>query len=260
MGKEIEKAWAAACKVMLGREIGRLDDYEEWLMRYVPSIIKNKSAISDLMIYAPSFVFYEETKKQMIGLEESPKWGENHLQKEQAEAITLGNASKSLGKLRYYTPEIIIGENVGMEKCGSIFYNCSFCYKASAMAYDKYCAFSMWPRQSEHIFGSSFLFSCQFCIKCFHSENLTRCFELSNSNSCTDCYFCHNCENCHESMFCFNAKNLRYAIGNREVGKEEYLRIKKLILEEMAGKLEKNKTLEYGIYDIGCYAAKARKK
>ena len=79
---------------------------------------------------------------------------------------------------------------------------------------------------------------------------------MSNSNSCTDCYFCHNCENVHESMFCFNAKNLCHAIGNRELPKEEYLRIKKLMLAEMAGKLLKNKSLEHGIYNIRCYKRK----
>jgi len=256
MGKEIEKAWAATCRVLLGRELGALDGYEKWLMRDVPPTIKAKSALSDYMVYAPSFVYYDETKKQMIGLEESPKWGERHLEKRDAESLTLSNAAKKLGSLRYYTPEIMDGENVGMEECGAIFFNCSYCYKASSMAYDKYCAFSMWPRQSEHTFGSSFLFSCQFCMKCFHSENLTRCFELSNSNSCTDCYYCHNVENCHESMFCFNAKNLSYAIGNRELGKEDYLKIKKKALESMCAELLKTKSLQHGIYDIGCYKRK----
>ena len=256
MGKEIEKAWASISKVMFGRALGRLDDYEKWLMRDVPPIIRVKSALSERMVHSPNFVYYEETKKQMIGLEESPEWGKQHLSREQAASMALVNSAKTLGKLKFYTPEIIDGENVGMEECGGIFFNSSYCYKSSSMAYDKYCAFCMWPRQSEHIFGSSFLFSCQFCISCYHSENLTRCFEVANSNSCTDCYFCHNCENVHESMFCFNAKNLRYAIGNREMGKEEYLKAKKRIIDEMAGKLEKEKALPYSIYNVACWKKK----
>ena len=256
MGKEIEKAWKAVSAVMFGRDLGPLQDYEDWLMREVPPILVHKSALSDRMIYAPSFVFYAATKKQLISLEESLEWGKEHLSYEKAEKLTLANAAKTLGNLRFYSPEVMDGQNTCMEECGAIFYSCSYCYKCSALAYDKYCAYSLWPRQSEHIFGSVWVFSCQFCINCFHSENLTRCFEVSNSATCTDCYFCHNCENVRDSMFCFNAKNLRYAIGNREFGKEKYLEIKKGLISEMASELEKTRSLRHGIYGIGCWKKK----
>ena len=54
-------------------------------------------------------------------------------------------------------------------------------------------------------------------------------------------------------MFCFNAKSLRYAIANKEYPKEEYLRIKKLILDELNSRLEKSKKLEMSIFNIGCH-------
>ncbi len=53
-------------------------------------------------------------------------------------------------------------------------------------------------------------------------------------------------------MFCFNAKNLSYAIGNVQLQKEQYLRLKKIVLEEIAGKLEKEKQLDLSIYNVGC--------
>lgn len=252
MGKEIEAAFRSATKVLLDRELGPLRDYEGYLMRHVPPDVAHKSAISERIIRAPGFAFYAATKKQMIGLEESLEWGKRHLGEKEARSLSLYNASKTLGGIRFYSPEVMDGENFCMEECGAIFYNSSYCYRSSAMAYDKYCAYSLWPRQSEHIFGSVWVFSCSFCINCYYSENLTRCFEVSNSTTCTDCYFCHNCENVHDSMFCFNAKNLRYAIGNREVGKEQYLQVKKRLLLEIASKLEKEKDFGHSIYDIGC--------
>ena len=80
---------------------------------------------------------------------------------------------------------------------------------------------------------------------------LARCVEVDSSRSSSDCYFCHNVENCAECMFCFNVKAKRYAIGNVEVGKEKYMQIKKLVLAELAARLEKDKTLAISIYNIG---------
>jgi hypothetical protein len=52
-------------------------------------------------------------------------------------------------------------------------------------------------------------------------------------------------------MFCFNAKNLRYAIGNVEVGREEFMRVKGLVQSQIVKGLEKNKSLPWDIYTIG---------
>jgi hypothetical protein len=88
--------------------------------------------------------------------------------------------------------------------------------------------------------------------------NLSRCFEVSQSVSCSDCYFCHNCENVRDSMFCFNAKNLKFAIGNREYPREEYMRIKALALKEISGTLLRDKTYPYSIYNVACGAKKKK--
>ncbi|MFH1470405.1 MAG: hypothetical protein ABIF01_01535, partial [Candidatus Micrarchaeota archaeon] len=128
----------------------------------------------------------------------------------------------------------------------------SYCYRGAGLMKSKYCAYCMWPRESGYIFGSDFVFSSKLCLKCYKSENLTRCFEVSHSHTCSDCYFCHNCENVHDSMFCFNTKNLRHAIGNVELGKDDYLKLKKRILSGMAEKLEREKRLDYNIFNIGC--------
>jgi hypothetical protein len=52
-------------------------------------------------------------------------------------------------------------------------------------------------------------------------------------------------------MFCFNAKNLKYAVGNVEYPREEYLRIKAQLLNEISSKIEKGKMLDWSIYNIG---------
>ena len=49
-----------------------------------------------------------------------------------------------------------------------------------------------------------------------------------------------------------HAKSLRYAIFNKQYPKEEYLKIKKIIQNEIFSKLEKDKNLELNIFNIGC--------
>ena len=51
-------------------------------------------------------------------------------------------------------------------------------------------------------------------------------------------------------MFCFNVKNLRYAIGNVEVGKEKLLAAKRTLLDGINRNLEKTGDVGFGIYDF----------
>ena len=108
----------------------------------------------------------------------------------------------------------------------------------------------MYKRQ-DHCFGCAALLSSEFCINCANSVKLSRCLEVDFSRSSSDCYFCHNVENCTDCLFSFNAKNLRYAIGNCEVGREKYLKVKKLLLEWMSAQLGKKRTLPFRITNIG---------
>jgi hypothetical protein len=129
--------------------------------------------------------------------------------------------------------------------------NASNNYMVSNIPFGKDCAYCTWPRNSEHCYGSARTFQCSFVIRCFNSLKLSRCLECDCCRDCTGAYFCHNCENVHDSMFCFNAKNLRYAIGNAEVGKEAFEQAKKMLLAEITSSLEKTGDCKRSIYSIG---------
>ena len=73
---------------------------------------------------------------------------------------------------------------------------------------------------------------------------------MSDCNNCRDSYFCYNSENLSDCMFCFNAKAKSYAIGNVEVGREKYMKIKGIILDEIVKRLEKDKKLDINIYNL----------
>ena len=73
--------------------------------------------------------------------------------------------------------------------------------------------------------------------------------EMDLARGCSNSMFCHNVENVHNSMFCFNVKNKNYAIGNVEIGLENYTKIKERINGGIVSSLEKNGSFETDIYN-----------
>ena len=247
----VHEAFSKTARLLLGFEPGNMDDYEEWLKRGVRWKREVESEVSGKKVGVPLLAFYDLARRGFVTMEESIELGKNPPVAKNAESISLKKAGTLLRSIIHFTPEIMLGENVGVEDmctCFSSQYSIRGIYSNAC----KYTAYCYWPRNSQYIFGSSMVFTCEFCIKCANSENLSRCFEVSDSHSCSDCYFCHNCENVHDSMFCFNGKNMKYAIGNSEVGREGYMRMKKLILGEIALRLKRDKTLKPNIYNISC--------
>lgn len=249
MQKEVEKAFESACEVLFGRKIGSIEPYETWLRRYVRDAIEMKPGRKT--IYIPNMLYYDAIKERLVSLEDALEFGKKGLSAEDARTLTLADAAQKLSAIKTTTSDVHEGKNISVEKVAA--YGLShYCSSGTFYVQNKYCAYCFWPRQSEYVFGSAYLFSSKFCINCYYSSNLVRCFEVSDSNSCTDCSFCHNCENLDNCMLCFNVKSKRYAIANVEIGREEYMRIKKLLFEDITRKLEKGKWLETSVYNLGC--------
>jgi hypothetical protein len=228
-----------------------LENYEGWLMAHLRPVHRHKSAVSEQMVYDPPLVFYAPVSKRAVKQAEALELGKRQLSKPDALSLTLDNAAQKLEPLRYHTSDATTGQNIEAEEC-SLYINASYCFRVCSFANCKFCAYSFWPRDSEYLFGVDTVFHSKFCLKCYNSVNLTRCFEVSHSSNSSDCYFCHNLDACSECLFCTNTKALRYAIFNHEVGKEEYLRVKKMVLDEISRKLEKDKRLELNIFNVGC--------
>jgi hypothetical protein len=254
--KEIEKGFESTAGIIFGKPLSNLLDYEKWLSRYTRARpILRKSALSEAIVCVADRPYFRKILKGVAGLEESLEFGKKAVQKEQLGKLRLSNARETLREIAKTSPEIFDGMNVSMDECAGYGWS-RHCFRGTYFVESKHTAYCFWPRESEYIFGSAYLFSSKFCIRCFNSEKLARCFEVSDANSCSDCYFCYNVENLENCMFCFNTKAKRYAIANVEVGKEEYLRIKKLVLAELAEKIEKDRGLGIDIYNIACYGPK----
>jgi hypothetical protein len=236
----IDGAFAKTTHLLFGKAYSPAEKYAAWLSRdMIVGITSGKSSVSGKPVFMGDFKpcgLYPENR--LVTFDESMKIGGMAKAGEsEAADLSLATLPALLGKVGYMTPEFRMGVGENIIEC-PVYEDASNCMRCYDATFSKYCAYCFWARDSEHLFGTSMAFSSSFCMKCYNSVRITRCFEVDSSSDCSGCYFCHNCENVHDSMFCFNVKNKRYAIGNVEVGPERLAAAKKMLLEWICRQLD----------------------
>ncbi len=247
----VESAFSQTSKLLLGVELKGISGYSAWLSGHLELGKQVKSAISNSDIFQGAYARYFEVPEARIVREDEALALAAKLKCAFDPAtVSLDNAGELVRGIAYMSLEIRDGANKNIINCMA-YANSSNCYFCVPCVHAKDSAYNFWLRSAESIFGSSVVFDSSFCIHCYQSVKLTRCFEMDSCRNCSGSYFCHNCENVHDSMFCFNVKNLKYAIGNVEFQREEYMSVKKKVLDEIALGLEREKTFPISIYNIG---------
>lgn len=246
----VERAFQETSFVLFGKRLSDIDGYADWLKRETKGTDTVKSRASGKSVCVPEFGYHAGIKNSLVTLEESLELGKKSISEGDVVKLSLSDASIVLSGIRLITTEIVYGKNIGTREC------CGYgptenCYRATFCWHSKLVGYSFNIRTSECLFGCQHVLDSAFCMKCYGSTKLTRCFEVNDSNACSDCYFCHNCEGLLECILCFNVKAKRYAIGNVEYPREQYLALKKRLLAELAEKLEADKGVELAIYRLG---------
>jgi len=248
----IQDAFDKTAKLLFGKQIGKLDEYESWLEKNTREKAYGKSALSSKPIIIVDYSsFLQLPRNRLVKFDEALKIGENmRITEADASRLTLQNAHEFLGNIAFCPPEYEQGTNTNTIKCATTA-SCSNCYQCAPCIFSKYSACTFWPRTCEHVFGCSMIFDSEFCMNSYYSLKLHRCLEMDACRDCADSLFCHNVESSADSMFCFNAKNLRHAIGNATLPHEKYAGIKSSLLAQLTEELQKKKSLKYDIYSIG---------
>jgi len=105
--------------------------------------------------------------------------------------------------------------------------------------------------QSKYIFGGYLrMLDSEFCINSYDMTNCKRCFEIDSCTNCSACYFSHNLEGCEECIFCSNVKGMRYAVLNTPLSREEYARVKKMVLDYVNAELDAKKRCGRSIFAL----------
>jgi len=251
----LEEAFSRTTKLLFGSELSGLKKYRGWLLSRIRLGEMRRSSISGAPLFVCNYAKYMQVPASRACTEaESLKIAELMPAASSIEGISFAKAHDFIGKIAFLPLDFHDGTNNNVIECMAYAYSSSI-LQCSPAVQIKDSAYCLWPRSSEHLFGCNIMFDSAFCIHCYQSLKLNRCFEVDSSRDCSDCYFCHNCENVQSGIFCFNAKNLRYAVGNVEVGREKYLQAKVALMRRIAPALETGKALGLDIFN--CLGRKA---
>ena len=246
----IEKAFNQTTKIVLKKPLYDIKKYENWLLRHSRKYEKVKSCFSGKEIILPDHThFLLMPKDRVLTEQEAEKFGALFsISISDAERLRLSNAPQIISKIAFFSPEWKV-ENCKNNILSYVIVNSTDTYKLTLPINAKKCACGYWHRDSENIFGGNGVRSSSFSIKNYRSEKMNRCFECDSCYSSSDTFYSHNCQNLQDCMFCFNFNNARYAIGNTVFSKEQYLKTKENILEQILSDLEKNKSTR-SIFDL----------
>lgn len=249
----MEEAFSSTSRIVLGARLSGLEAHAQWLTAHIARGKRQKSVASGKEIFIGDYAKYSQIPpSRMVTEGEALSLSKPSKTPEEMEKITLANAHGLIADVAYFHLDYHVFTNKNIIDCMAYAYsrnafNCFPCVEVKDSAYN------LWPRSSEHLFGCGVMFDSQFCIRCYQSVKLSRCFECDSCRDCSDCYFCHNCENVQNGLFCFNVKNLRYAICNSEVPREQFMGAKKRLLEYVsAGIGEKGQGEQLDIFNLGC--------
>jgi hypothetical protein len=254
--KPIEQAFSSTFRTIFKREPGSLMDYESWLTEHTakPKPVKTPFGSIAYILDEKYFPIYSKMPVQrVVSFEEAEELG--GLQLSESDITSLQKLKDSLGKISYITDEWSSGTIHNVTGTATRLDSANI-YKVEAALNSEYSALGSMVWYSKYVFGCRITAS-QFCINCYNSFNLNRCFELDSSSNCSDAYFAHNCEGLQDAMFCWNTKGKRHAIGNTELSPEQYRKIKDTLVSQMADEILNKKELKWDIYNIGCAGAKS---
>jgi len=235
----VNNAWKRATKIILGEEIGDIWAYENYLKRYT-RLPKNIQSPTNENIYLPS-ERYKSVKKVM------PYTTKIKMDKPFANINEIKDIDNLFELARdhfEYIGNVILGNSKFIEKSANIV-DSFYVYNSNTIAKSKYVAYSSYAKDVEYTFGSHALGSMKFIIATNVSgggDPIARIFESFYILGGTyDAYFSHNLSGCSEAFFSFFQKGKSYIIGNNQLSKDKYLKIKEGLLEQVRTDLERGK-------------------
>jgi len=247
---ETEHALSAALQVVLQREHKNTARFAPWLEKRTVKVRRTAGAgeISILKYETPTLKGIASGK--LASLEKALQSASSCIEINGEEMPALEEVAKRIASKALVTLEMVEGNNLAMRQT-PVMYNSTNNEGLWFSLHSKHSGLSSIVTDSEYCFGGYIrILECQFCVSCNNITKCSGCFECDSCFSCRNCFFCHNCENVEEGILCFNLKGARYAILNQSVSKEEYARVKKMLLGYINGELGKKGKLERSIFSL----------
>lgn len=246
----VNKAWESTFKIMLGRSIGPIDDYEAYLQKFVDPYRLEKSAISGKTVVVTGdygagarFISGDE-----IG-EYAKAVGNSRLDINQIK--DMDSVIGAIGERICYSGSDILG-NSGQVALSNRVVDSTFVYKAHDVFYSKYVAYTYLSKYSEYIFGGhSVGKGTHFGAKIFETYESSRIWEGVHIYLSQDIIYSSNMENCQNCLFCFNLRSKRRCIGNLELPADKFAALKEKLQSEIAETLRAKRTAKSIVEIVG---------
>ncbi|MFA6530583.1 MAG: hypothetical protein WCT31_02545 [Candidatus Micrarchaeia archaeon] len=243
----INEAFHSASKVIFDQEIGSIEENEKLLSERPTIPEKITTFFGNEGYYPPVFFYVMIPKDRMTIKDEEQICAE--LRMEIAETENLNSILSKMGEISLYRIDMAEGKVSNSIKSSLLYQGINALYVCD-LTLGKNCGYCTYGLSDEAVFGCFRTIHSKFTIRCESCYNVTACFEMDGCSNCSNSMFCHNCENLDYCMFCFNAKSKRYAIGNVEVGREQYMKIRKIVIDSLVKQITEKKKLDFDIYNL----------
>jgi hypothetical protein len=252
---ELEKEFEITTKLLFGTALSGIESFGPWLSRHVPASYPVLSALSGKEVWVPPPLNYMRRKfnrSKIISMDEMEQVNHSPFTADDLKGAKIENIRKKLiVPIAYYCGNFRYGEHHNIENSSGAGAGMNIFQGEDVYLSVKNIGYSNYALYCENMFGCHGITHSKFGIHIYNSTNVTRCFEVDGCSNSSDLYFCHNCEGVSNGILCFNAKNLRYAVGNIEVGPEKFMRIKKMLTDYSVKELTAKKSLEVDIFNAG---------
>lgn len=173
--------------------------------------------------------FSEESKKVASQRAVADSFKKDEWMRKRKPLISIEDILKAWKEINYITGEKYINSKEVSESDG--IYNSLSIYRSVSIFDSKNIVFSYKIFDSNYMLACRDSSSCTLGIRVKESIYCSSCFEASWSNKVSKSMFIHDCFDLYECLFCSHLRSKKYCIANMQFEKEEYFKIKKLVID-----------------------------
>ena len=238
---QLEKTWAGACRAVLGGEVGKLSNFDAYLLHMVPQCPMKRSTLSGKAVaasgdYLPKARFISNDELgAYLKIPSDARLGINEIK-------DIDSLVGALSGIAVYSGNKQLG-NSSNALLSDKLVDSSFVFKSHEVIYSKFVSHTYISKYSEYVFGSASVGKGNsFVIRSFEPFMATRLFETMHVYESSDCIYSANLENCQDCLFSFNLRGKRRCIGNLSFPKDKFLILKEKLLGEIRRSLAQKGT------------------
>ncbi len=224
---ELNKAWKTTCKVLFKEEIGELKEYEGWLSEYAENPIKINSNSN-------KEVFTSSTYRNLRVMDYNELVSTKKIKLDINQIKDIDSIIEALREIFIYSGNSNLGKNNFISKSSEIM-DSMFVLNSINVYRGKYIGYSSYLRDVSYTFGSHEGGQASFVIRNvgFGGGGSTRLFESKHISHSSSIYYSNVCVGVTEGLFCFYQNGKSHVIGNLELSKEKYYKIKEKLVEDI---------------------------